>query len=146
MLIETLKQRIADSVKAKDATARDVLRLALSEVQLADARSGRPQSDDEVVAIVRKLVKANEETLALTDDAERAATLRHELVALTALLPKTLSVSELVEALAEQRDAIRAAKADGQATGLAIKFLKGTDAVFQGSDVTEAVKAIRAQV
>lgn len=144
MFVDTLKAAIGQAVKDKDSVARDVLRLAFGEIQTAEARAGRPPSDDEATAIVKKLVKSNEETLALTTDAERADALRKEITVLSALLPKTMTVPQLVEALASQAEALRAAKNDGQATGIAMKHLKSTGAAFDGKDVGEAVKAIRA--
>lgn len=146
MLLDNLKEHIARAVKAKDEVARDVLRLVLGEAQTAEARSGRPLGDDEVAAIVRKIVKSNEETLAAAaaaGDEARAATLRHEIALLGALLPKGLSVEEIVLALAPQADAIRAAKNDGQATGIAMKQLKASGAVVDGSLVSTAVRSIR---
>ncbi len=144
MLVDQIRARVTQAVKAKDEVSRDVLRLALGEIQTAEARANRPLQDAEVGAIVRKLVKSNEETLAAAGDGPQAATLRAEIAVLTSLLPKTLSVDELVDALASQRDAIRAAKNDGQATGVAMKHLKSTSATFDGSDVATAVKKLRA--
>ena len=145
MFVDTLKAAITQAVKDKDAVARDVLRLAFGEIQMSEARSGKAPSDDEAGAIVKKLVKSNEETLAMTTDAERADTLRKEIAVLSALLPKTMTVAQLVEALSGQAEALRAAKNDGAATGLAMKHLKSTGAVFDGKDVGEAVKVLRAQ-
>ena len=144
MLLDDLKAKITAAVKAKDEVARDVLRLALGEVQTGEARASRPLKDDEVAAILKKLVKSNEETLALAGDSAQAPTLRKEIEILASLLPKTTSVADLVEALASQRDALRAAKGDGPATGIAMKHLKTTGLVFEGNDVAAAVKAIRA--
>jgi uncharacterized protein YqeY len=144
MFVDALKAAINQAVKDKDATARDVLRLAFGEIQTAEARAARALSDEEATAIAKKLVKSNEETLVATTDNARAEELRREIAVLSALLPKTLSVPQILEALASQREAIRAAKNDGQATGIAMKHLKGTGAAFDGKDVGEAVKAIRA--
>lgn len=143
MFVDTLKAAITQAVKDKDATARDVLRLALGEIQMAEVRGGRAPTDDEATAIVKKLVKSNEETLALTSD-DRADTLRREIAVLSSLLPKSLSVEQIVEALSSQAEALRAAKNDGAATGMAMKHLKTTGAVFDGKDVGEAVKKLRA--
>jgi len=144
-LLDDLKARIARAVKEKDEVVRDVLRLAFGEVQTAEARAARPLKDDEVAAVVKKLVKSNEETLSMTGEGDvRAAALRKEIEALQSLLPKGLNVDQLVEALGSQRDAIRAAKNDGQATGVAMKHLKSTGATFDGSDVAKAVQKIRA--
>lgn len=144
MLKDDLRKRAAEAVKTQDAVARDVLRLALGELQTAESRDGdKPLSEADAVAIVRKLVKSNEETLAQTTDAERAATLRHELDVLNGVLPKALGPEQIAELLASQREAIRAAKTDGQATGLAMKHLKAAGADVNGQTVTLAVKQIR---
>lgn len=144
MFVDALKVAIHQAVKGRDDVARDVLRLAFGEIQTAEARSTRSLSDDEAAAIVKKLVKSNEETLALASAGERADVLRREIAALSALLPKTMTVEQLVEALAPQAEALRAAKNDGAATGVAMKHLKSIGGVFEGKDVGEAVKKIRA--
>lgn len=143
MLLETLKARITQAVKEKDNVARDILRLAFGEVQTSEARNGRALEDGEVAAVLKKLVKSNEETLALAGEGDRAATLRRENEVLASLLPKTLSPEQIVEALAAQADAIKAAKSDGQAMGVAMKHMKSTGAAVEAADVTAAVKRIR---
>jgi uncharacterized protein YqeY len=144
VLVDDIKKQITGAMKSGDAVARDVLRLALSEIQTAEARKNAALSEDDAINAVRKLIKSNEETLGLTANAERAATLRQEIGVLSALLPKQLSVDDIVVALASQRDAIKAAANDGQATGIAMKHLKATGASVSGSDVGAAVKKIRA--
>lgn len=143
MLVDVLKARAAEAMKSKDQVATAVLRLALGEIQTAEARANKPVSEDEAVAIVRKLIKSNEETLAHAP-AEQKATLERENAILLAVLPATLTPAQIVEQLAPVADAIRAAKNDGQATGVAMKHLKGAGASVQGSDVTIAVKQMRA--
>ncbi len=144
MLLDDLKAKITVAVKAKDEVARDVLRLAFGEIQTGEARASRPLDDGEVAAILKKLVKSNEETLALIGDGPQAPALRREIEILSSLLPKTMSVAELTAALESQKEALRAAKSDGQATGVAMKHLKSTALVFDGNDVALAVKALRA--
>jgi uncharacterized protein YqeY len=143
MLVEELKKRITQAMKERDEVAKDVLRVALGEIQTQEHRANKTMSDEEAIAVVRKLVKSNEETLA-SSTGERAATLTRENELLAALLPKRMTVDEVAAALEPQRDAIRAAKSDGQATGVAMKHLKSIGAAFDGNDATEAVKRIRA--
>ena len=143
MLVDELKKRIATAVKDGDSVARDVLRLALGEIQTAEARKNTQLSDEEAAAALRKLVKSNEETLGLSGEGEQATTLKKEIEVLTSLLPKQMSVDEIVAALASQVDAIKAAKADGQAVGVAMKHLKSTGASVTGNDVQAAVKKLR---
>lgn len=143
-VVEDIKKQVTVAMKSGDTVARDILRLALGEIQTAEARKAAPVTEDDAAAAVRKLIKSNEETLGLSAEGdERSATLRREIEVLSALLPKQLSVDEIIAALASEVDAIKAAKADGQATGIAMKFLKTTGASVSGNDVGAAVKKIR---
>ena len=55
-----------------------------------------------------------------------------------------MTVPQIVEALAAQVDAIKAAGNDGQATGIAMKHLKASCGSAQrAGDATAAVKSIR---
>ncbi len=143
MLVDDIKKQITGAMKSGDVVARDVLRLALGEIQTAEARKNAPATEEDAANAVRKLIKSNEETLGLTTDGERATTLRREIEVLSALLPKQLSVDDIVAALASEHEAIKAAKSDGQATGVAMKHLKASGAAVSGNDVGAAVKKIR---
>jgi hypothetical protein len=144
MLVDEIKKRVAQAMKSGDAVARDVLRLALAEIQTAEARKNATLSEEDAQAAVRKLIKSNEETLAaLAEGDARVDALKRELAVLASLLPAQMSVDEIVSALASQHDAIKSAKADGQATGIAMKHLKSTGATVNGNDVAAAVKKIR---
>ena len=143
MLVDDLKKRITQAMKDRDEVAKDVFRVALGDIQTQEHRINKALSEEEAVAIVRKLVKSNEETMAASSG-ERAATLRREIELLSTLLPKRMTLDEIVAALEPQREAIRAAKNDGQATGIAMKHLKGSGAAFDGNDASEAVKKLRA--
>jgi uncharacterized protein YqeY len=143
MLLDDIKARITQAMKDKDDVAKNILRLAFGEMQTAEARAGRALGEEEAVAIVRKLVKSNEETLAHAAG-EQADALRKENAILTSLLPAAMPLEKIVEALAAQHDAIRAAKNDGQATGIAMKHLKSAGIDADGKAVGAAVKAIRA--
>ena len=142
-IVDELKGRMNESLRAKDEVAKNIYRLAYSEMQLAAARSGKDTSDDDAIAVLKKLVKSNEDTLAVAADAEQREVLAREIAVLTALLPKTLGVAEVVAALAPVVDAIKAAGNDGQATGVAMKHLKSTGASVDGKTAAAAAKQIR---
>lgn len=143
-LVDVLRKKALEAMKAKDGVATTILRLAQSEAQALEARVGRPLTDDEAFGALRKLVKSNEETLAAAGgDAEKRAILTREIELLTELLPKGLSAAEIASALAPVAEAIKAAGNDGQATGVAMKHLKSQGAQVAGTDVAQAVKAIR---
>lgn len=129
-------------MKRGDAVEKEILRVALGEIQTAEARGGSV-TDEASLAILRKLVKSNEETLAHTKEASQRGQLEREIAVLHTLLPQTLGVDQIIEALGEAKEAVRAAANDGQATGLAMKTLKEKGASVSGKDVSEAVKRIR---
>ena len=144
MLVDDIKKKTAEAVKSGDTVARDVLRLALGEVQTAEARKNAPLTDDEVAQTLRKLVKSNEETLAALPEGDaRVAAIRHELATLASVLPAQLTPDQIAEKLADLRDAIKAAPNDGAATGIAMKHLKAAGAAVNGKDVGAAIKLLR---
>jgi uncharacterized protein YqeY len=134
---------IATSVHLVCPSATTILRVALGEIQTVEARANKALSDEEAQAIVRKLVKSNEETLAAAKGEDRE-TLERENTILLGLLPATLNPDEIVHKLVSIAEEVRAAKNDGQATGVAMKHLKAAGARVQGADVTAAVKRMRA--
>ena len=66
-----------------------------------------------------------------------------EMEILATYLPKSLSLDEIVQALAPVKAEIKAAGNDGQATGIAMKQLKSTGAIVNGKDVGAAIKELR---
>ena len=144
MLLDEIKRQMMAAMKAHDTVRKEILRVALGELSMAAERAGGTLADEPVQGILRKLVKSNQDTLALTADPAQQETLRKEIAVLEELLPKTLDADGIVARLAPVRDAVRAAANDGQATGVAMKHLKTTGAVVQGKDVGDAVRRIRA--
>jgi len=143
MLIDQIKARMFQAIKAGAHVEKEILRVAMGEITTEAARPGRLGTDEEVQAILRKLVKSNEETLASTTDAERRAVLNQEIAILAEYLPKSLGLAEIIAALSPVVEQIKAAGNDGQATGIAMKQLKSTGAVVNGKDVGAAIKELR---
>lgn len=144
MLVDQIRARVLEASKSGDATTRDVLRLALGEIQTAEARKSAALSDDDAGALLRKLVKSNEETLgSLPAGDDRGPVLKREIEVLLALLPAEATPEEVAAWLAPVTDAVRAAPSDGQATGVAMKHLKSSGKAAPGNVVSAAVKAIR---
>lgn len=143
MLLDDIKSAMFAAMKSGDVVAKEILRVAVGEITTEAARPGRTGSDEETQAILKKLLKSNEETIAAGVDDETRANLQRESEVLRKYLPQTLGVDAIVLALAPVADAIRAAGNDGQATGVAMKQLKATGASVGGKDVAAAVKAIR---
>lgn len=144
MLLDEIKAKMFAAMKSGDTVAKEILKVAMGEITTDAARAGRKGDDAEAQAILRKLMKSNEETIGNTTDAAQRATLEQENAVLASFLPKSLGVDEIVALLAPVADAIKAAGNDGQATGVAMKHLKASGAVVGGKDVGEAVKKVRA--
>ena len=143
MLIDQIKARMFQAIKAGALVEKEILRVAMGEITTEAARPGRLGSDEEVQAILRKLVKSNEETLASTTDPERQAVLAQEIAILGEYLPKTLGLDQIILALSPVVEQIKAAPSDGQATGIAMKQLKQSGSVVNGKDVGAAIKELR---
>lgn len=143
MLLETIKARMFKAMKAGSNVEKEILRVAVGEITTAAGRPGYQGTDEEAQAILRKLVKSNRDSLALVTVPEQRVQLETEISVLESLLPQSLSVDAIVEALSPVVDAIRGAGNDGQATGVAMKHLKAQGANVQGKDVSEAVRRVR---
>jgi uncharacterized protein len=143
MLLDEIKTRMFKAMKEGRTIEKEILRVAVGEITTDAARPGKSGSDEEAQAIIRRLIKADEESLSLCEDANQKADLELEIKTLSELLPKTLSVDEIVTALESVKDAIRAAGNDGQATVVAVKTLKAAGASINGRDVSEAVRRMR---
>lgn len=137
-LVDEMKQRVKAAMKAKKTVEKEILRLALSELQKDDITE-----DAKIHAVLKKLIKSNSETIAAIEDAEEKAKLEEEIAVLQSFLPETPSPEQIVEHLAPVAEQVKAAKNDGQATGVAMKHLKGAGVAAEGKDVAAAVKLLR---
>lgn len=143
MLADDIKKQMFAAMKAKKTVEKEILKVALGEL----TARGEEVTDDACIAVLKKLVKANLETLEAATDSEQQADLKEELVVLRAFLPESLSPEKIAELLAPVADAIKAAGNDGQAIGAAMKHLKSTlgkdGPGFEGRDVKQAVASLR---
>ncbi|MGE3675241.1 MAG: GatB/YqeY domain-containing protein [Polyangiaceae bacterium] len=139
MLIDDIKARFREAMKARREVEREILRVAIGDITTRDATS-----DDDVQAVLKKLLKSNEETLGHNVSDDERTKLEQENEILRGFLPKTLDEAQIIEALAPVAEQIRAASNDGQATGVAMKQLKSTGAEVDGKTVSAAVRKLRA--
>ena len=146
-MLETLRARLTECRKAGRPIEMTVLQVVLGEASTLEARSGQKASDEELEKVIRKTMLGNEETLGLMEQKGMAGPAADKLKAenafLQTLLPQTLSVEAIVAELAAVAPAVAAAKNDGQATGVAMKHLKGKGLRVLGEDVAAAVKRVR---
>lgn len=140
MLIDDLKSQMFAAMKAKNVLEKEVLRTAIGDV----TKSGGDAGDEQVIAVMRKMLKSLEESRKFTAaDSDAAAQLEQEMEIVQRFLPKALGVDEIVDALSPVAEGIRAAGNTGQATGVAMKHLKSNGAEVNGKDVAAAVGRIR---
>ena len=142
-LVDQIRARMFQAIKAGSTVEKEILRVAMGEITTDAARAGRKGDDEEAQALLKKLVKSNEETIEASQDETQKATLRAEIEILNTFLPKSLGVAEILAALAAVAEAVKAAGNDGQATGVAMKHLKSLGAVVNGKDVSAAVRQLR---
>lgn len=143
MLEADIKAQMFAAMKAGRIVEKEILRVALGEIQTAGSRQDT-LTDDDARSIVRKIIKSNRETIELSSSAEQKGTLEEEIAILESLLPKALDADGVAAALESAKDGIRAAGSDGQATGIAMKALKAQGVTVDGKLVTEVVKKLRA--
>ncbi len=147
MIRDEIQRRIKQAMKDGNVIEKEVLRVALGDIQTAESREGADTkdggSDATSLAVLRKLVKSVSETLEVTQDPGAKATLAQEITVLKSLIPGTLSVDQILLELAPVAGSLKAAPSDGAATGIAMKTLKAKGAEVSGKDVTEAVKKLR---
>jgi len=139
MLIDQVKQRMFQAIKAGNTLEKEILRTAIGEV----TRTGDEATDERLLLVLRKLVKSNRETLeAATDPAQRTA-LEAEIVVLEGFLPQALSADQIRTLLEPVANEIRAASGVGPAMGIAMKFLKTQGATTEARAVQAALAALR---
>lgn len=101
---EKLENDMKDAMRNKDEARKRTLRMALSEIKLAEIDKGEALDEAGVIAIIQKEVKSRREAIA---DAERAsrpdlvAEANTEIAILETYLPQQLTSEEL-DALAQE--------------------------------------------
>lgn len=142
---QTLRDRISKApFRSKE---KDLLKVVLGDVQQKSA-SGKV-SDEQGLGIVKSMIKNNVEKVLvhLKEDDPRHAVIVEENKILASLLPTYLTVDEVKELLAKYDSMVsdlKAAKSEGQATGIAMKYLKSVNAQVEGDTVKQAVQQLRA--
>jgi uncharacterized protein YqeY len=147
-LKETVRQKFEEAKRGGNREEKNLLSVILGDIATAEARSGKELPEAEVEKLLRKMLESNTETLTQLKSHNRAAdpqaaVLEREITFLKSLLPQTLNADAIAQALEPVRAEILNAKNDGQATGLAMKHLKGQSLNAQGQDVAAVVKQIR---
>jgi hypothetical protein len=134
MMINLIKTKIEEAVRAKDTTASNIFKLVLSECQRANK-----EDDDFIVKFMGKIVEGNNETLKYRADEK----LVRENNLLRPYLPILIDRAGVMLNASKIPDSIKAAKSDGQAIGVLSKHLKQLGLDFNIEDVKHAIFTIR---
>lgn len=139
----SFEQKLRERITAAPFRSRekDILKVVLGEAQ----QKGK-FTDEQGCNIVKSMLKNNTETLGLLAAGDsRRAQYEEENRVLQTLLPAYLSPSEIRAKLDEAglAEQIRAAKNEGQATGVAMKHLKGLQLPVEGDAVKQVILALR---
>lgn len=94
-LLENIRQKSIEARKAKDAAAASLLVTLLSEAAMVGKNANRETTDAETMAIVKKFIKNNDETIGRISDPTAIAALTAENAIMQQFLPTQLSGDEL---------------------------------------------------
>ena len=139
-LKDTIRQQITASTKNREDVKKNVLKVVLGEIDTLESRQGKQFTDDDCCRVIKKTLQGIEEMLGYKPgdpkfEAEKAV--------LQSFLPPEMSLHDLKVSLTAVTGEIRAAKSDGQATGIAMKFFKEHKISVDGSAVKKVVALIR---
>ena len=99
-LKKELEKDLLAAMKSKDETRKNVLRMAISSIKLAEVESGSELEDTAIFGIMQKEIKTREETISEAKKAGRTemiAPLEAEIDIIKEYLPKEISDDELAE-------------------------------------------------
>jgi uncharacterized protein YqeY len=147
-LKDKVRETFEAAKRAGNREEKNLLSVILGDIATAEARSGQELPEAEVEKLLRKLVESNTETLTQLrshhrPDDPQVAVLEREIAFLKTLLPETLDPAAILRALEPVRADIIGAKNVGQATGVAMKYLKIQGLRVLGQDVSAAIQTIR---
>lgn len=140
MLKEQIRASVIAATKARNDSVKNILKVILGEIDTQEARQTKPLADDDIHKIIRKTVQGLEEMLQYKPGDSKLET---EKRTLEELLPKMLDSAGILLVLKDKIEELKNAKSDGQATGIAMKFLKEQKHSIDGNEVAQVVKGIR---
>ncbi|MFT7008347.1 MAG: hypothetical protein ACJAXJ_002886 [Colwellia sp.] len=97
-LLIQLKDEMKNAMRAKDKCRLGVIRMALSAIKLAEIDHKTEPTDDNIIAILTKMVKQRKESIKMFTDGGRdelAAKEAEEVIAIQFFLPQPLTDAEI---------------------------------------------------
>ncbi len=105
MLREQIAESLKAAMKAGDADRRDALRLmsaAIKDRDIALRGEGKPLNEEDIVAVLTKMVKSRQESMEIYDKNNRpelAAKERGEIAVISEFLPQQMGEAEVAAAI-----------------------------------------------
>lgn len=103
-LHQQLKDEMKNAMRAKDKLRLGVIRMALSAIKQAEIDHGTEATDDNIIAVLTKMVKQRKESIKMFTDGGRedmAANEAAEVTALESFLPQPLTSDEIDKMIAD---------------------------------------------
>ncbi|MCP4985176.1 MAG: GatB/YqeY domain-containing protein [Colwellia sp.] len=103
-LLIQLKDEMKIAMRAKDKLRLGVIRMALSAVKQAEIDHNTEATDDNIIAVLTKMVKQRKESIKMFSEGGRdelAAKEADEVIALDFFLPQPLTAEEINELIAK---------------------------------------------
>lgn len=149
-LKDTIRNQIVEATKNRKDSQKNVLKVILGEIDTQESRANpklglthpAALADVEIHKIIKKTLQGIEEMLQYKPGDEG---LQVEKATLQALLPPEMSLYNLKVSLTAKAEEIRAAKSEGQATGIAMKFFKENNIGVDGAVVKKIIAEMRTQ-
>ena len=110
-LLIQLKEEMKNAMRAKDKCRLGVIRMALSAIKLAEIDHKTEATDDNIIAILTKMVKQRKESIKMFTDGGRdelAAKEAEEVIAIQFFLPQPLTdakIKDLIDKAINETDA-----------------------------------------
>jgi uncharacterized protein YqeY len=134
MLEDKIRICVIAAVQQKDNIAKNILRLALSEIQ----RENKTLTEIDKENIVRKLIKSNKTTLGLTTNEANKKELENEIAVLSLLLPKAMTKEEVISFVKDNNITLNNDNV-GKSIGAIMKVAKEKNIVIESNTVREAI-------
>lgn len=122
MLENLIRNNVTNAVQRKDNVERDVLRLALSEIERESLKGDITEQQKE--NIIRKLIKSNISTLELMDESNKERKiLNKEIDCLQTLLPKEMTKKDILNFIKDNNIQL-INESVGKSTGMVMKVIR----------------------
>lgn len=141
-----MKARLIQAMKANNEFEKNILRVALSQVESIQSAGTGTLDEKQVESILRKVKQNNVEFLATYagkySDAQKQK-LEEENKILDQLLPELLTLDEIYQHLQGIVSELKAVPKDGIAVGMAVKLFAKANLKASGNDIKTVVEKIR---